>query len=93
MGDTLCTCLKIFSNGLNFFCHGNSRSILFSSEFSVITGLKADDISVIKAASMLSADSKERQIARLLHEIDLLKDQNRKVGYYNGGIGMFKSIH
>lgn len=34
---------------------------------------------IIQAASLLSADSKERQIARLLHTIDQLKDQNHKV--------------
>jgi len=37
------------------------------------------DVNIIKAASMLSSDSKEKQISRLLQEIDLLKDQNRKV--------------
>ncbi|XP_067943155.1 mirror-image polydactyly gene 1 protein-like [Watersipora subatra] len=40
---------------------------------------KTTEADVIKAASMLSADSKERQLARLLHEIDVLKDQNRKM--------------
>lgn len=37
------------------------------------------DMNVIKATSMLSSDGRERQIARLLAEIDQLKDHNRKV--------------
>ena len=57
--------------------YSSSHDILI---FLIYKGVKAEE--VIKAASMLGADSKERQLARLLHEIDLLKDQNRKVSWW-----------